>query len=482
MARSEQPGASRGWAWARHINSHERFVHDSIDSLGYDWSRIGDPSVQPAFPLRVYLPQTTDDVARIVREAAELGLEVTVRAHGHSSNDLVVRGGGTVLLTEKMDRVLEVDEEGLTATVQPGCQSADVDDVLAARGLGLPVIGDHAHVTTGGFASVGGISASSFRHGMFVDIVEALEYVTWEGEVRRCSRADDPAELNRVLLSLGRHGVITALTVRVERVDKYGTLWRNHQTHYRSLDAFLAAAGRVLAEPPPEATFLRGMWVDAGRLGVGQFSVYSPVRATALNRLVNDCSYRFLYGLGYVAGRLPAAIDRALKYVGLLGILFSPRYATQKNAESFSDKILDSSVGEPTRYLVAIARQADMEAVSRRLLDLLRRHRDEHGCFSVLTLYLKGIRSPYLAAGRPHDDRWVEVLFYVAIKPERMTPELMDQIVEEFDDVCVETGTYRYMHSKTTKDPVRRKLLDPHTLYEGPPAAVAGEEEATHGT
>ncbi|MFP5318414.1 MAG: FAD-binding oxidoreductase [Acidimicrobiia bacterium] len=468
--------AGRGWSWARRINSHERFVHDSIDSLGYDWSRIGDPDVEPAFPLRVYLPQTTEDVVRILREAGELGLEVTVRAHGHSSNDLVVRPGGTVLLTEKMNRVLDVDEVGLTATVQPGCQSADVDDELAGRGLGLPVIGDHAHVTTGGFASVGGISASSFRHGMFVDIVERLEYVTWQGEVRECGRAERPDELNRVLLGLGRYGVITSLTVRIERVDKYGTLWRNRRTFHRSLDGFVAAAQRLLADPPPDTTFLRGMWVDAGRRGIGQFSVYSPVPATAANRLANDLAYRFLYGLGFVAGRLPGPVDRALKYVGLAGIVFSPRYATQKNAESFSDRILDSSVGEPTRYLVAICRLADLETVSLRLLDLLRRHRADHGCFGVLTLYLKGIRSPYLAAGRPGDDQWVEVLFYVTIRPENLTGDLLERIVEEFDEICIDAGSYRYMHSKTTKDPRRRKLLDPHTLYEGPSADGAEEE------
>ena len=38
---------AKGWRWVKHINSHERFVHDSIDSLGYDWSRVADPHVQP---------------------------------------------------------------------------------------------------------------------------------------------------------------------------------------------------------------------------------------------------------------------------------------------------------------------------------------------------------------------------------------------------------------------------------------------------
>jgi len=473
---------AKGWGWVKHINSHERFVHDSIDSLGYDWSRVGDPHIQPRYPLRVYLPQTTEDVVRIVQETRSLGLDLTIRAHGHSSNGLVVRDGGTILLTEKFNRVLAVDEENLTATIQPGANLADVDDVLADKGLGLILIGDHAHVTAGGIVSVGGITAASFRHGLVADVVERLEYVNWVGDVVECSRTERPEEFYGVLLGLGRHGVITALTVRIARVDKYGTLWRNRQTHYRSMDAFLAAAVPLLGDPPPEARFMRGMWVDADRFGLGQFSVYVDTPATAAARLENDVAYGFLDGIGYVAGRLPSAIDRALKYVGLMGIVFSPRYATIKNAESFSDKIIDSTVGEPTRYLVAIAPQARLDEVCRRLMGLLRRYREDHRCFSVLTLYLKGIKSPYLAAGRPGNERWAEVLFYVAIRPEHMTDDLLEQIVEEFDGICVDCGAFRYMHSKTTQDPARQKLLDPHTLYEdGPEQERLPAEEVSDG-
>lgn len=457
---------AKGWAWAKKINSHEKFVHDSIDSLGYDWSRVADPAIAPAFPLRIYLPQTTADVVQIVKEVQGLGLSLTIRAHGHSSNDLVVRDGGTVLLTEKMNKVLEVDDAALTATVQPGCQSADVDDVLADRGLGLLVIGDHAHVTTGGFASVGGISASSFRFGLFVDTVERLEYVTWAGDVVQCSRTERPDEFNRVLLGLGRYGVITALTLRVERVDKYQRLWQNNQAHFLSRAAFIKAAVGHIRQPPPDARFMRGMWVDAGKVGLGQWSVYVDTEATKVRRIENDVSYSVLDSIGFVAGRLPSAVDKALKYVGLVGIVFPPRYAIQKNAESFSDRIIDSTVGDPTRYLVAIARQSNLDEVCRRLMDVLVRYRSQTNCFSVLTLYLKGIRSPQLAGPRPDDDRWAEVLFYVAIKPENMTDELLDQIVDEFDQTCVDLGALRYMHSRTSRDPVRRRLLDPHTRYE----------------
>ena len=450
--------------WVRRINSHEKFVHDSIDSLGYDWSRIADPKAEPHFPFRVYLPQTTADVVTAVNEVRTLGLALTIRAHGHSSNGLVVADGGTVLLTEKFNRVLDVDEEALTVTVQPGSQSADVDDVLAEHGLGLPVIGDHAHVTTGGFASVGGITASSFRYGLFVDVIQRMEYVTWDGEVVVCSRTEYPDHFYAVLLGLGRYGVITSLTISVERVDKAATVWRNRQTHYRSLDAFLEGADKVLGRPPADARFIRGMWVDTERFGIGQFSVYVDTPPSPVTRLENDVTYGFLQGIGVVAGRLPPAVDRPLKYVGLLGIVFSPRYATIKNAESFSDKILDATVGEPTRYLVAIARQSRLDEVCRKLMDLLRRYREAHDCFTIITLYLKGIRSAYLSGGRPDDEQWVEVLFYLAIRPEHFDDALLERLVEEFDAICVDTEAYRYMHSKTTGDPAIRERIDPHNV------------------
>lgn len=468
--------ATRPRRRTKRVNSHERFVHDSIDGLGYDWERVADPDAPARLPLRVYLPRSTEDVVLAVNEARSRGERPTVRALGHSSNDLVVRGGGTLLLTQKLDQVLEVDEVGLTVTAQPGIPAAQVDDLLAERGLGLGVIGDHAHVTLGGFASVGGISAASFRNGMFVDLIERLELVTWDGEVVRCSRTERPDDFYGALLGLGRHGVITALTVRVERVDKVNSLWCNRITHHRSLDSFLATAVPLLASPPPEARFMRGMWVDVGNLGLGQFSVYEPTEPTLLARAVNDAGYGLLHGLGAVAGRLPAAIDRPLKYVGLLGILFPPRYASQTNAEPFSDRIIDATVGEPSRHMVAIARLSRLEETCRRLLGVLSRYREDEGCFTALALFVQGIKSPILARRSPSEARWAEVFFNINIRPERMTEPLMNRIAAEFDDVCIDTGSFRYMYTRTSRDPARQKLVDPHTLFEN------GEpEEVPHG-
>jgi hypothetical protein len=456
--------------WRRSINQHETFDHDSIDSLFYDWDRIGDPDGPPRSPLKFYVPRTTADVVRCVEECARLGQTLIVRSKGHSSNDLVTPPGGAVLLTEKLTGVLEVDAANLAATVYAGTPSADVDEHLAQYGLGLPVIGDHAHITVGGFFSVGGITASSFRHGLFVDVVRRVEYVDWSGQVHTVDRDEGAERFHRLATGLGRHGVITKLTLDVVQIEKYTSYWHNDATRYRDLDAFIQASHERCADPPEDARFLRGLWVDfpkrsAGSLELGTFSVYRDADPSIAQRAVERAAHGGLHRLGWMGGRLPTKLDEIVKKAGMAGVVFAPPYATVKNAEFFTEKILDATVGDPQRFLVVISPIAIYEQQFRALWRLLVDFRERYECFTFLTLYVKSIRSPYLAQGDPDNERWVEFLFYVGIDPDLMTPALLDQIADELDQNCVDTGSYRYMHTRTGRDPARLAAIDPNAPY-----------------
>lgn len=454
-------------SWRGKIESHETFSHDSLDSLGYDWERIGNPKIGPKFPFKVYLPRSPEDVARAVTECKQLGQQLRIRSKGHSSNDLVLAEGGAVLLMQGMDQILDVDEEGLTATVQGGAISALIDDHLAPLGLGLPVIGDHRDITVGGFASVGGISPASHRFGMFIDNVLAMQFVDWDGEIRRCSPTDNADDFYSLLAGLGRHGVITEVTLRLIRIDKYRTIWENHQDHYRSMDEFIAGTKPIIEEPG-DVMMERGVWVEfkfpsGKKLGLGQFSAYKETSQTAIRKARNTGSYGVLHGIGRVAGNLPGKLDVALKYVGMGGVMLSPKFASIKNIEFFTDKVLDSTVGDPTRMLIVLGPLDRYEQLFRSCWALMDGYRESHGCFTFLSVYVKSIRSDYLA--RDGQDRFCELMFYVGVHPDRMTPELLDEIVEQFDDIVIENNAYKYMHTRTTKDPDKRAKVDPNARH-----------------
>ncbi|MEV4351653.1 FAD-binding oxidoreductase [Actinoplanes sp. NPDC049596] len=454
------PGLS---GWRQRINSHETFTHDSIDSLGYDWERIAAPGIAPRFPRKIYLPRTTDDIVQAVREAKALGEHLAIRSKGHSSNDLVLADRGSVLLTEKLNQIVEVDEAAMTVTVQAGAVSAQVDDALAKRGLGLPVIGDHAHITVGGFASVGGISPASHRFGLFADTVQRLEYVTWDGDVVTCDRDERADDFHRVLAGLGRHGVIATITVRIIRVDKYGTVLRNDQRHYYDVGKFVAGTAHAIRNPG-DALMERGVWIDFGRFGVGQFSAYHATEQNGYAAARDKVAYTGLNVLGAVAGRLPKAVDRALKYVGMGGVLFSPSYATMKNVEFFTDKVLDSTVGDPTRMFIVLAPLDRYESLFRDSYALAREFRARHGCFTFISVYVKSITSRYLAQGGDNE-RFCELMFYCGIVPDRMVPGVLEDFVTRLDEICVAGQAFRYMHSRTSSDPVLRAKVDPNDYY-----------------
>ncbi len=457
--------------WRNRITSHETFTHDSLDSLGYDWERIGNPHIKPKYPLKVYLPQTTGDIVKVLKEVKALGENLAIRSKGHSSNDLVLtEPGGSVLVTEKLNQILEIDEDNMTATVQAGAVSAQVDDRLSTMKLGLPIIGDHNHITVGGFASVGGISPASHRFGLFVDTVQALEYVNWDGELIAASRTENPEQFFAVLTGRGQHGVIATITVRIIKVDKYGTVLQNHQNHYYDVEAFIQGAGDGIRNPG-DALMERGVWlnypVPGGRsICAGQFSAYHPTGQTQMAHLRDQVSYNYLNGLGFVAGRLPRALDRAMKFVGMMGVLFSPSYATMKNVEFFTDKILDSTVGDPTRMFIILAPLDRFADLFRSAYDLMLEYRERHGCFTFMSVYVKSIRSPYLAQGGTND-RFCELMFYNGIAPEKIQP-VLEELVDRFDDIVIDNGGFRYMHSRTSKDPERRRKVDPNMHYSQP--------------
>lgn len=475
-----QGGPPPARSWRRKITSHETFSHDSIDSLGYDWSRIADPAMDPKFPLKVYLPQSTEDLVRIVREAKTLGEELVVRSKGHSSNDLVLAEGGAVVVTEKLNRVLDVDEATMKATVQAGAISAEVDDYLATMGLGLPIIGDHNHITVGGFASVGGISPASHRFGLFIDNIESLEYVNWEGEVIRCGRNERQEEFRRVLAGTGQFGIIATMTLDLIHIDKYGTVLENEQTRVTKVEDFVEVSSRYINDPG-DALYERGVWIDfqlpKRRLTVGQFSAYKDTEQSRLHRLRNRAAYGYLHRIGYMAGRLPPGVDRTVKYIGTAGVIFSPKFATIKNIEFFTDKILDSTVGDPTRMLIVLAPLDRYAELFNETFELMVAWRERTKCFTFVSVYVKSINSEYLSHGSDQS-RFCELMFYLGIDQKHMTDDILDEIVSEFDDVCIKHRGYRYMHSKTVTDE-RRAVVDPNAFYAASAAADAQREAAT---
>ncbi|WP_405163151.1 FAD-binding oxidoreductase [Nocardia sp. NBC_01499] len=443
---------------------HRAWSHDSIADLGFDWSRIGDPGIAPKDPFKVYLPRDAEDVVAAVAETTALGQRLVIRGSGHSGNDLVLAEHGALLVTTGMNRIRAVDPEVGSVTVEAGAYLADVDRRLAACGLGLPIVGDHRHITAGGFASVGGVSPASHLYGLFVDNVRAIEYVTPTAERRRCGRDDDPAQLRRLLTGCGRYGVIVSLELDVLRIDKSQVWLTNDANTFRSIDLFVEHGVSLMTEARG-ARMQRGYWTDVSDRRsprFGQWANYQVRPATAGGRLRRGVSQVTRSAYRRAAVHTPAPLQRLAQAGAGAAIVCAPRHLTLQDAEVLADTVLNYGIGHPIRWFVAWVPLSRYRSAFHRIHSLFGRYRADTGCFTSISVLTQAIRSPYLGATAA--DPYCQIMMICGVRPDRLTGRVLGDLVAELDDICLDESALRYLHTPTTADPAKLAALDPNKI------------------
>jgi FAD/FMN-containing dehydrogenase len=122
------------------------------------------------------------DVEAALGYARREGLEVAVRAGGHSVSGLSSTDGGIQIDLRPMDRI-EVDPVGRRARVQGGALIRDMDRETHSFGLATTG-GLVSHTGVGGLTLGGGYGALARRHGLACDNLVSVEIVTAD---RSCS-------------------------------------------------------------------------------------------------------------------------------------------------------------------------------------------------------------------------------------------------------------------------------------------------------
>jgi len=171
-------------------------------------------------PDAVLFPETTEEVAEIVRTCADELCPITPFAVGSSLEAQAVPArGGISLDMMRMNRVLAIHAEDLDAVVQPGVTRKGLNAALKGSGLFFPV-DPGADASLGGMAATRASGTNAVRYGTMKDAVLGLEAVLADGRIIRTGgRARKSAsgyDLTRLLVgSEGTLGIITELTLRL---------------------------------------------------------------------------------------------------------------------------------------------------------------------------------------------------------------------------------------------------------------------------
>jgi D-lactate dehydrogenase (cytochrome) len=174
----------------------------------------------------VVYPESTEEVASVLAWADAERVPVVPFGAGTSLEGHVIpTQGGISLDLTRMDRVLELRPDDLTARVQPGVMREALNRAAGGHGLFFPV-DPGADASLGGMAATNASGTTTVRYGGMRTQVLALEVVLAGGTVVRTgSRAvKTSAGYNLTALFVGSEGtlgVITELTLRLYGIPDY---------------------------------------------------------------------------------------------------------------------------------------------------------------------------------------------------------------------------------------------------------------------
>jgi alkyldihydroxyacetonephosphate synthase len=193
-------------------------------AVARDWSWPSLYAAQQgtlALPDVVVRATSDDEVVATLRLAAGHGVPVVPRGGGSGVMGAAVPyAGGVVIDVSAMDRIVEIDDQSLTATVEAGLNGRAFERALNERGLSFPHFPASAEwASVGGYVAARGSGVLSSRYGKIEDQVLALRVAMPTGELIDTLPVPRHAvgpELTQLFVgSEGTLGVITRVTVRL---------------------------------------------------------------------------------------------------------------------------------------------------------------------------------------------------------------------------------------------------------------------------
>jgi len=198
------------------------------DAVGDDYTHDEALNLVPQIPAAVVRPGATEEVSLILAAANEAGIPVTARGAGTGlSGACVPRPDGIVVSFERMNKILEIDEDNFVAVVEPGVRLDQLDAELAERGLVYPVYPGEYSASLGGNVNTNAGGMRAVKYGVTRHNVLGLEAVLANGSVIKSggkliknSTGYDLTQL--VIGSEGTLALVTKAYLRLHPRPEYG--------------------------------------------------------------------------------------------------------------------------------------------------------------------------------------------------------------------------------------------------------------------
>jgi len=164
----------------------------------------------------VVKPETTEEIADIVKLANEKRIPITPRGAGSGlSGGSVPVYGGILLSVERMNRILEIDEQNMMVVVEPGVVTNEINEKIKDYGLffaGYPMSLETCFIAGNVAENAGG--GKAIKYGVTERYIVGLEMVTPTGDIIMLGGklVKDVSGYNLRMLMVGSEGTLGIIT------------------------------------------------------------------------------------------------------------------------------------------------------------------------------------------------------------------------------------------------------------------------------
>ena len=199
-------------------NDEERFLINENISEEYSHDELAGIKKMPDVVLKV---KSAEEVSQIMKYAYENSIPVTPRGSGTGLVGAAVPVlGGIVIDMTLMNNILELDEENLTLTVEPGVLLMEIAKHVEDNGLFYPPDPGEKTATIGGNISTNAGGMRAVKYGVTRDYVRGLEVVLPNGEIvnfggKVVKNSSGYSLKDLIVGSEGTLGIVTKATLKL---------------------------------------------------------------------------------------------------------------------------------------------------------------------------------------------------------------------------------------------------------------------------
>lgn len=169
-------------------------------------------------PAYRFCPTRVEEIAEIFHLAKENGLTVAARGAGRSYNDASLNGGGIVLDTSAMNRILAWDPGSGVVRCEPGVTLEQLWKCVEPDGWWPPVVSGTMRTTLGGCLAANIHGKNNFQKGTIGEHVISFDAILPNGETVTCTPEENADLFYAMISGLGMLGIFTSVTIQMKKI------------------------------------------------------------------------------------------------------------------------------------------------------------------------------------------------------------------------------------------------------------------------